>query len=258
MIAAALTTAWIGGWLFAAFWAAAAVAVFWEWLRMSAVVSKVPQGALVAIVGVALVILAAGPHLPDRLGTPAALAVVAMMVIAIALGTTMRERFWIAGGVFYAAVIAIFPVFLREIPFSGFSNILWVFAVVWATDIAAYFVGRSLGGPKLWPRVSPNKTWSGFCGGLLAGTLSGVAVVVLMQGATAYFPWGVVAFFSAIASVLSQGGDLAESALKRHFGVKDSSFLIPGHGGVMDRLDGFWAAVFFLGMCLILTHMVHN
>jgi CDP-diglyceride synthetase len=191
-------------------------------------------------------------------------AVVVALVFAclcIFTGKQARDRNWIASGICYAAVIAFFPPFLREMPMHGLSNILWVFAVVWATDIAAYFVGRTFGGPKLWPRVSPNKTWSGFFGGLVFGTLAGVSLVMFLQRdviISQQLPWLLITLFSAVASILSQGGDLAESSLKRHFGVKDSSFLIPGHGGVMDRLDGFWSAVFFLGMCLIFTHMAYS
>lgn len=258
MIAAALATACIGGGLFAIFWAVAAVAIFWEWTRMAGVAAYIPRPYLVATAAVALIALAGIPHLPPGGGEMAVGVAAVFVCLTVILCRNARDRMWVAGGVGYAAVIAFFPPFLREMPLRGLSNILWVFSVVWATDIAAYFVGRTFGGPKLWPRVSPNKTWSGFCGGLVAGTLAGVAIVVFLQKGGAYLPWMLVALFSCIASVLSQGGDLAESSLKRHFGVKDSSFLIPGHGGVMDRLDGFWAAVFFLGMCLILTHLAHG
>ncbi|MEN3930780.1 phosphatidate cytidylyltransferase [Microvirga sp. W0021] len=258
MIIAALGTAYIGGEIFALFWAIAAVAVFWEWTKMSGVGFIFPARICFGVGAIAVAALSVVPHLAHGNGWFALLVSVVLGIFVTLSGCTVRDRFWIGGGVLYAAVIAFFPPFLREMPFSGLSNILWVFAVVWATDIAAYFVGRACGGPKLWPSVSPNKTWSGFCGGLIAGTLSGVAIVFILQGGNVRLSWVLVAVFSAIASILSQGGDLAESSLKRHFGVKDSSALIPGHGGAMDRLDGFWAAVFFLGMCLILTHMVHN
>jgi phosphatidate cytidylyltransferase len=125
-----------------------------------------------------------------------------------------------------------------------------MFAVVWTTDIAAYFTGRRLGGPKLWPRVSPKKTWSGFIGGVVVGTLAGLLVTVLGQrfGWTAPGSLILVTLGSAVAAVASQLGDLGESAMKRRFDVKDSSHLIPGHGGVMDRLDGFWAVAVLVGL----------
>jgi phosphatidate cytidylyltransferase len=110
--------------------------------------------------------------------------------------------------------------------------------VVWSTDILGYFVGRAIGGPRLAPPVSPNKTWSGACGGALGAVVAGVAVVAA-AGGVALMPAAAVALGLSVAS---QGGDLFESALKRRFGVKDAGHVIPGHGGLMDRLDGFIAA----------------
>jgi phosphatidate cytidylyltransferase len=129
-----------------------------------------------------------------------------------------------------------------------------MFGVVWSTDIAAYFTGRLIGGPKLFLRISPKKTWSGFWGGTIAGTLAGLAVAEVGRASGINLPFDrfAVAMLSAAASILGQIGDLAESGLKRHFDVKDSSHLIPGHGGVMDRLDAFWAVcvVVMLGLLL--------
>src|SRR5215207_68801 len=167
-------------------------------------------------------------------------------------GRSWRDRSWAAGGFTYAAVIAVVPPLVREHPRLGLVAILWMFAVVWLTDIAAYFAGRRFGGPKLWPRVSPKKTWSGFFGGLVAGVAAGGVVVLVAGrfGVAAPVSFAIVVLFSAVASVLSQLGDLGESALKRRFGAKDSGVLIPGHGGVMDRLDGFWAAAALIGLVL--------
>src|SRR5262249_8194721 len=120
----------------------------------------------------------------------------------------------------------------------GFVAMIFLFAVVWATDVAAYFAGRLAGGPKLWPAVSPSKTWSGAIAGAVAGTAAGVAVVAV-AGLEPLAPIVAIAF---ILSVVAQFGDLLESALKRRFGVKDASHAIPGHGGMMDRLDGFLTA----------------
>jgi phosphatidate cytidylyltransferase len=110
--------------------------------------------------------------------------------------------------------------------------------VVWATDIGGYFAGRSIGGPKLWPRISPNKTWAGAIGGFAASIVVAAGFVAFRLGETV--PLLVLA---SVLSIASQLGDLFESAVKRRFGVKDSSRIIPGHGGVLDRLDGFVAAV---------------
>ena len=149
-----------------------------------------------------------------------------------------RRWLWIASGLAYAVLFVLATVALRLDPRAGEAGILFLFAIVWMTDIAAYFSGRTLGGPRLWARVSPNKTWSGAIGGTLAGTAAGVAL------AAAYgFDVGAAIVLVAFAlSIVSQAGDLAESALKRRFGAKDASLLIPGHGGLLDRLDGFAAA----------------
>lgn len=146
---------------------------------------------------------------------------------------------WMLAGLIYAAILLIGPVILRRDPELGFTAILFLFAVVWVTDIAAYFTGRALGGPKLWPAVSPKKTWSGAVGGTLGALVAGLAVVKLMGLGIA--PMLVVVTVGL--SVVSQAGDLLESSIKRHFGAKDASHLIPGHGGLMDRLDGFLTAV---------------
>ena len=130
---------------------------------------------------------------------------------------------------------------LRADAQHGALAVLWLLAVVWSTDIAAYFCGRLIGGPKLWPSVSPNKTWSGSIGGALFGTIAGL-VTLHLAGVPLGWPAAPVAL---MASIVSQGGDLFESSMKRRFGVKDSGHLIPGHGGLMDRLDGFIAAAAF-------------
>jgi phosphatidate cytidylyltransferase len=130
------------------------------------------------------------------------------------------------------------PLALRNDPDFGMTGILLLFAIVWTTDIAGYFAGRSIGGPKLAPAVSPKKTWSGAIAGLVG------SVIVVAIGAR-FIPQSRTSALIVVAivlSVVSQAGDLAESAFKRHFGAKDASQIIPGHGGVMDRLDGFWAA----------------
>ncbi|MFD2030644.1 phosphatidate cytidylyltransferase [Ancylobacter dichloromethanicus] len=138
----------------------------------------------------------------------------------------------------YAGALALPAIVLREDAAFGLVSLVWLFAVVWSTDIAAYFCGRLVGGPKLWPRVSPNKTWAGTLGGTFFGMLAGMATLYLAGVRSAL----LAAPMALLASLASQGGDLFESAMKRHFGTKDSSQLIPGHGGLMDRLDGFVAA----------------
>jgi phosphatidate cytidylyltransferase len=228
----AIAAAYFGGVIFIVFWAAAALIVFWEWQTL---VCAHDRNAVLAIGGAALV--GAAVMLFGNLnGT--ALALVALGGLGASALASRNRRVWCASGLFYGAALLIPPVVLRSDAALGFAAILFVFAVVWLSDIAAYFTGRALGGPKLMPRVSPNKTWSGAIGGTLAGMLGGVLVACYF-GLANLTGTAVVA---VVLSVVSQAGDLFESAVKRRFDTKDASQLIPGHGGLMDRLDGFVTA----------------
>ncbi len=245
----ALGTVWTGGWPFAALWLAAGIAVAAEWMAMTCPGSARPL-TLAASAGLAGLALA---HITGVSGTYI-LAVGAIFGIILGLvAASSRDRGWALAGFVYSAAIVLVPILLRAHPGFGAEAILWMFAVVWTTDIAAYFVGRAIGGPKLWPAVSPGKTWSGFAGGLLGGTLAGCGIVAATAPEGSVLRAGLPAIVaaSAIASVASQGGDLAESAMKRLFGVKDSGRLIPGHGGVMDRLDGFAAVTLLVGLAFL-------
>ena len=146
----------------------------------------------------------------------------------------MAEAWWSAGGVYYAGLPAIALIWIRSDDQYGWLAILYIFAIVWTTDTAAYIFGRMIGGPKFAPRISPKKTWSGFLGGALTAGLVGV-LFGLWIGNTDVIKLGLLSLALALAS---QFGDLGESALKRVFDTKDSSGLIPGHGGVLDRIDG--------------------
>ncbi|MGL5361445.1 MAG: phosphatidate cytidylyltransferase, partial [Bosea sp. (in: a-proteobacteria)] len=187
------------------------------------------------------------------------LAVLTPVFVGLAMpiidGKNLIDRNWLRAGVVYAAWLGVAVILLRRVPGIGVYLILWSFAVVWLTDVAAYFTGRKFGGPKLWPAVSPKKTWSGFAGGALAGTLGGIAIWLMAKSAGQAAALGFFSVFalSFVGSVLGQGGDLAESALKRRFGVKDSGSMIPGHGGFMDRLDAYWAVVVFAAVILLLV-----
>jgi phosphatidate cytidylyltransferase len=145
---------------------------------------------------------------------------------------------WGTGGVVYAGIAFLGPAVLRQDAKMGLTAVLFLAATVWSTDILAYCVGRAIGGPLLWPRVSPNKTWAGVAGGLLGGVAAGT-LVAYASGIGRLTVVGVIAL---LLSAFSQAGDLFESAVKRRFGAKDTSTLIPGHGGLMDRLDGFLVA----------------
>jgi phosphatidate cytidylyltransferase len=145
---------------------------------------------------------------------------------------------WMLAGLVYAGLLLLAPILLRRDAAFGLTAILFLFAIVWATDIAAYFAGRAIGGPKLWPAVSPKKTWSGAIGGTIGGVAAGLLLIHLSGLVIA----PMLVLVALVLSVASQAGDLLESAIKRHFGAKDASQLIPGHGGLMDRLDGFLTA----------------
>ena len=150
-----------------------------------------------------------------------------------------NARLWAAAGFVYAAAAEIASVLVRLDPVKGFAALMFVLLIVWVTDIGGYFAGRGIGGPKLWPRVSPKKTWAGAIGGFAAEPGRGrrLCRASVWARPARYCCW------PAVLSVVSQLGDLFESAVKRRFGVKDSSQIIPGHGGLLDRLDGFVAAV---------------
>ncbi|MFC3693480.1 phosphatidate cytidylyltransferase [Chenggangzhangella methanolivorans] len=237
MIAAALATAYSGGLPFVAFWTLAGVAVGVEWAWLTAA-EPVARRRAARIVAVTLAIAGAA------LGLSLYLAVAPLLIAAVlALGAgaaafAARPVLVAAAAVPYGAAAFVGAMLLRRDPVDGLAATVWLFAVVWATDIAAFFVGRSVGGPKLAPRLSPKKTWSGAVGGAAAGVAAGVAVAAA-AGATTLWPVAIVAL---VASVAAEAGDLFESGVKRVYGAKDSSKLIPGHGGLMDRLDGFLVA----------------
>jgi phosphatidate cytidylyltransferase len=160
-------------------------------------------------------------------------------VLALAVGYRHPTFRWTGLGLLYVALPCAAFVALRQAGAFGWAAILFVILVVSATDTAAYFGGRSFGGPKLWPHVSPNKTWSGAVSGLLAAMIVGGLFASLLSGAGNAL---IGALIAAPLSVAAQAGDLLESAVKRRFGVKDSGRIIPGHGGVLDRIDGLFGA----------------
>ena len=232
LVPLAVATAYLGGWPFDLFWGAAAIGVLWEW---SSLVARNEQLSVLlaggASLALAVVLVATGHVLP-------ALIVVAMGALGAASLTLAERRTWVAGALSYAGALAMGSIILRSDGEQGFLAVLFLFAIVWTTDIGAYFAGRALGGPKLMPGVSPNKTWAGAIGGLLASVLAAL-VVAKMAALTSLF---ALAMLAVVLSVSAQAGDLFESFLKRRFNAKDSSHLIPGHGGLMDRLDGFVTA----------------
>ena len=227
----AVAIAWLGGWLWITLVTLAAIGLYVEWLMIVGMAREtrvVTSGAVaLAISGLCLAL--------GRID--ASLLALALGLVAVALLSPER-RSWIATGFFYAAAAQIASVLVRLDQTNGFVALILILLVVWVTDIGGYFAGRGIGGPKLWSRVSPKKTWAGAVGGFVASLVIAAGFAAFGLGKT-----GPLLLLGAVLSIASQLGDLFESAVKRRFGVKDSSHIIPGHGGLMDRLDGFVAAV---------------
>jgi len=232
LVPIAIGTAYLGGWPFAVFWGLAAMGVLWEWISLVARSDHrtvlMTGGASVAL-AVALVVTG---HLL------AAVIVLAISTLGVAALAPAKWRTWIAAGVPYAGALGVAPVALRSDSEDGFLAVIFLFGIVWTTDVVAYFSGRAIGGPKLMAQVSPKKTWSGAIG----GTLAAVIVAFVLAKVMALSGLFAIAMLAVVLSICAQGGDLFESFLKRRFGAKDSGHLIPGHGGLMDRLDGFITA----------------
>jgi phosphatidate cytidylyltransferase len=226
----ALVLAYAGGWLWALLVTLASIGLFVEWL----IVVGAGQAALSATGTVALAIVG----FAAAFGSLNVAVVVGVLGLAAIAFMARGQRVWASAGFLYAAAALLTSVLLRQDPVNGFAALLFVLFVVWASDIGGYFAGRAIGGPKLWPRVSPKKTWAGAIGGFVASLVIAAGFAALGYGKA--LPLLVLA---AGLSIAAQFGDLFESAVKRHFGVKDSSHIIPGHGGLMDRLDGFVAAI---------------
>ena len=227
----AIAMAYVGGWLWTGLVTAAAIGLYIEWLTIIGM--RKPRLVLVGI----LILLGVGWLDVGHINEIYLSALVVLGVLAVALLSSER-RPWAAVGIGYALAASIGSSAVRLDPIWGFSALMLVLLVVWATDIGGYFAGRLIGGPKLWPQVSPKKTWAGAIGGFAAslGVAAGFAAFDLGK----ILP---MLLLGAVLSIASQLGDLFESAVKRRFGVKDSSRIIPGHGGLMDRLDGFVAAI---------------
>lgn len=220
-----------GGWAHAVFWCIAAIGIFLEWSGVVGAKSQVARLAGVAVLIVAGALCGAGYVFP-------AFVVSILGLMGISAATAATLRLWGMLGLAYAAPVLLGPIVLRGDPQYGIAALVFLCAIVWATDTLAYFAGRLLGGPKLAPALSPKKTWSGAVGGIIGGTSAGAATF-------AYFGLSnslATVCLALLLSLVSQIGDLLESAFKRKFGVKDSSRVIPGHGGLMDRLDGFLVA----------------
>ncbi len=228
----ALGCIWVGGAAFAVLLAAITAGLAYEWLDLCR--QRTPRAiALFVALPVTVLVTAAD-------GARLALGLLAAATIAgILVGGGMSRGRPLAFGFPYLGLGGVALIWLRQPPVSGGANVIVLLLIVWASDIGAYLTGRAIGGPRLAPAISPGKTWSGAIGGLAAAAATGlVASSALANGPIS---WRAVGF-AALIGVVSQIGDLFESQLKRHFGVKDSGHIIPGHGGLLDRLDGVLTA----------------
>jgi phosphatidate cytidylyltransferase len=227
----ALAIAYAGGWLWTVLVTLASIGLYVEWLT---IVAASREARVVAAGIVTLAISGLGLAM-GRIDAAFLALIIGLAGVAF---LSSERRLWTATGFLYAAAAEIASVLVRLDQTKGFAALILILLVVWVTDIGGYFAGRGIGGPKLWPRVSPKKTWAGAIGGFVASLVVAGGLAALGLGKT-----GPILLLGAAFSIASQLGDLFESAVKRRFGVKDSSHIIPGHGGLLDRLDGFVAVI---------------
>ncbi|MEX0365705.1 MAG: phosphatidate cytidylyltransferase [Ruegeria sp.] len=230
LIAIGAVEVWLGGLWFETFIAIACALMIWELVRMIDPALRGVAVQLGLVTGCAVLL---SFHVPPVFRLP-------ILVAPALVGAGQVSRHRVLYGVFALWIAAAGLGFIAIRETMGFGWMLWLISVVVATDVAGYFAGKAIGGPKFWPRISPKKTWAGTAGGWVAAALVGTAFAIQAGFGV---PFVVV---SVLASMASQAGDIAESAVKRKLGVKDSSNLIPGHGGFLDRFDGMMGAAVFV------------
>lgn len=236
-----LAAVWFGGWFFAALLAIASVLMALELSALLFGAASPRKAVLLAVTALAAVALASA-----GLASAALAAGAAGLAFALAARSWTRQPLWpVAVAYPYLVLPLVALIWLRADANLGLAVVVWLLAVVWAIDICAYFSGRFIGGPKLAPSISPKKTWAGLLGGMAGAIMVAVAASIWIGSGSAV----ILALIAAGLTILEQAGDFAESALKRRAGVKDSGTLIPGHGGILDRVDGLVAVA--LGAALL-------
>ena len=237
----ALAAIWFGSPWFSVLIGVASAILAWEWVHLCGLRLRTLPGAAV---GASLIVssICAGFHLWQAALVALVVGAVLSWLLAQSSAITalqQRDAVWLGGGVVYIGIAAIGMIWLRADGAAGRANVLFLVLVVWASDIGAYLAGRLVGGPRLAPRISPNKTWAGAGGGLGSALLAGIAAASLLENLA---PPRQAMIVATLVGAAAQAGDLFESWVKRRFMVKDTSSLIPGHGGLLDRADGLIAA----------------
>lgn len=226
---------WLGGWFFATLTAFVAGLMYWEWQGLCGFKGwKATANAILC---------GLGPVGLLAQGSLFAFYAWILLIILVMFFAGGAHRLFLGTGVAYIYLACISLVWLRELDMLGMESVIWLGAAVVMTDTCAYFTGRTLGGPKLAPKISPKKTWSGLMGGIVGAAVAGAAVAAV-TGANIV----AVTLVSGAFAIVAQIGDLAISKAKRAFDVKDSSHIIPGHGGVLDRFDGILSSSLMMAL----------
>lgn len=241
MLPLAAAAVWLGGWVFAALVSVATALMYWEWQGLCGEKGHAAQGlAAVCAFGI---LFSVWP------GLWAAIVVAVLTGIFLFLGTSSAgHRAFRTAGFAYILLSCISLVWLRRLDPAGMETVIWLGVVVVMTDTCAFFTGKTIGGPKLAPKTSPKKTWAGLLGAIAGAAIGGAAVASVFHAPHI----ATLGLMGGIFAVIAQLGDLLVSKAKRTFGVKDSSNLIPGHGGVLDRLDGFLSTSFAMAAIVLL------
>jgi phosphatidate cytidylyltransferase len=241
---------------FTIFIALAAVVMSIEWCRLCVNGRRFLSVAVMVISTVAAVFFASASRPSEAIGALGVGAVLAGCAVFLAehrIPAALRAR-WLALGIVYVGLACVALIWVRGDSAAGRITFFWLLAVVWAMDIGAYAVGRVIGGAKLAPAISPGKTWAGLIGGMACSAVAGIVVGLLSDQPDLSIDsirLAALGFSGAVVGALSQAGDLFESWVKRHFGVKDSGNIIPGHGGLLDRVDGLLIAA----IAVVLYHI---